>query len=50
MFISRRHGFGPTLQMLWGLVLTWVLIALTFIDFDTQLLPDRFTYLWLLSA
>ena len=45
MFISRRHGFGPTLQMLWGLVLTWVLIALTFIDFDTQLLPDRFTTL-----
>ena len=35
--------FGPTLQMLFGLVLTWVLIALTFIDFDTQLLPDRYT-------
>lgn len=35
--------FGPTLQMLFGLVLTWVLITLTFIDFDTQLLPDRFT-------
>ena len=35
--------FGPTLQMLFGLVLTWTLIALTFIDFDTQLLPDRFT-------
>ena len=35
--------FGPTPQMLFGLVLTWVLIGLTFIDFDTQLLPDRFT-------
>ena len=35
--------FGPTLQMVAGLILTWVLIALTFIDFDTQLLPDRFT-------
>ena len=35
--------FGPTIQMLFGLVLTWVLIALTFIDFDTQLLPDRYT-------
>ncbi|OTG72744.1 prepilin peptidase [Acinetobacter sp. ANC 4169] len=35
--------FGPTLQMLFGLVLTWTLIALTFIDFDTQLLPDRYT-------
>ena len=35
--------FGPTLQMLSGLILTYVLIALTFIDFDTQLLPDRYT-------
>lgn len=35
--------FGATVQMLFGLILTWVLIALTFIDFDTQLLPDRFT-------
>lgn len=35
--------FGPTLKMLFGLILTWVLITLTFIDFDTQLLPDRFT-------
>lgn len=35
--------FGATIQMLFGLVLTWVLITLTFIDFDTQLLPDRFT-------
>ena len=34
---------GPTIQMLFGLVLTWTLIALTFIDFDTQLLPDRYT-------
>ena len=29
--------------MLFGLILTWALITLTFIDFDTQLLPDRFT-------
>lgn len=35
--------YGPTIQMLFGLILTWVLIALTFIDFDTQLLPDRYT-------
>ena len=34
---------GPTLQALFGIILTWVLIALTFIDFDTQLLPDRYT-------
>ena len=36
-------ALGPTIQMLFGLILTWVLIALTFIDFDTQLLPDRYT-------
>ena len=35
--------FGPTLQMLAGLFFTWMLITLTFIDFDSQLLPDRFT-------
>ena len=35
--------YGPGLQMLFGLLLTWTLIALTFIDFDTQLLPDRYT-------
>lgn len=35
--------YGPSIQMLFGLILTWVLIALTFIDFDTQLLPDRYT-------
>jgi leader peptidase (prepilin peptidase) / N-methyltransferase len=34
---------GPSVKMLFGLVLTYVLIALTFIDFDTQLLPDRYT-------
>ncbi len=35
--------FGPTAKMLCALVLTWALIALTGIDFDTQLLPDRIT-------
>lgn len=35
--------YGPSIQMLFGLILTWMLIALTFIDFDTQLLPDRYT-------
>ncbi len=34
---------GATVQMLFGLLLTYVLIALIFIDFDTQLLPDRYT-------
>ena len=39
VFIS----FGATLSMLAALGLTWALIALAGIDFDTQLLPDRIT-------
>ncbi len=41
--------FGYTAQMGAALVLTWFLVALTFIDFDTQLLPDALTLplLWL---
>ena len=35
--------YGPTLQMVFVVLFTWILITLTFIDFDTQLLPDRFT-------
>jgi leader peptidase (prepilin peptidase)/N-methyltransferase len=35
--------FGPTAKMLSALVLTWAVIALTMIDFDTQLLPDDIT-------
>lgn len=34
---------GPSLKMLAALGLTWALIALTMIDFDTQLLPDDIT-------
>lgn len=37
------YHFGVTWQTVFGLILTWALVALTFIDFDTQLLPDRFT-------
>lgn len=42
-----RFGFG--LELVGALLLTWVLIALTFIDLDTQLLPDDLTLplLWL---
>lgn len=36
--------FGASLQMVFALIFTWILIALTFIDFDTQLLPDRLTF------
>ena len=41
--------FGLTAAMLLGLALTWSLIALTFIDADTTLLPDDITLplLWL---
>jgi leader peptidase (prepilin peptidase)/N-methyltransferase len=35
--------FGPTLTMLAALIFSWILIALTGIDFDTQLLPDSLT-------
>lgn len=37
------YVYGPTWAMLAGLGFTWMLIALTFIDFDSQLLPDRYT-------
>lgn len=41
--------FGPTVPMLAALVLTWTLVALSFIDIDQQLLPDAITLpvLWL---
>ena len=41
--------FGYSLAMLFALLLTWSLIALSFIDIDHQLLPDSITLpvLWL---
>ena len=41
--------FGLTVQAGGALLLTWALIALSFIDFDTQYLPDAITlpFLWL---
>lgn len=43
------YTFGPNTTGLAGLLFTWCLIALTMIDFDTQLLPDSITLplLWL---
>ena len=40
---------GPTLQAFFGIMLTWVLIALSFIDLDTLYLPDDIVLptLWL---
>lgn len=49
MFCSLLVAYllGPTLSMCAGLIFTWILIALTGIDFDTQLLPDRLVFpLW----
>jgi len=45
--VAWKFGFTP--QMGAALVLTWFLVALTFIDIDTQLLPDALTLplLWL---
>jgi leader peptidase (prepilin peptidase)/N-methyltransferase len=45
--VAWKYGFGwPTAA---AVVLTWFLVALTFIDADTQLLPDQLTLplLWL---
>jgi leader peptidase (prepilin peptidase)/N-methyltransferase len=41
--------FGPTVQTIGALLLVWALVALSAIDFDTQLLPDSITLplLWL---
>ena len=46
-FIAWRFGFGANAVA--ALAFTWLLISLTMIDFDTQLLPDALTYplLWL---
>ena len=43
------HRFGPEVQVLPALVLTWSLLALSFIDAEHQLLPDVITLpiLWL---
>jgi leader peptidase (prepilin peptidase)/N-methyltransferase len=40
---------GPSYAALWALLLLWTLVALTVIDFDTQLLPDSMTLplMWL---
>jgi leader peptidase (prepilin peptidase) / N-methyltransferase len=45
--VAWRFGYGPAAAC--GLIITWFLIALTFIDLDHQLLPDSLTLplLWL---
>ena len=43
------YHFGWSIQAIFSLLLTWVLVALTFIDLDHQLLPDDLVLptLWL---
>jgi leader peptidase (prepilin peptidase) / N-methyltransferase len=45
--VAWRFGYSPALAF--GLVYVWVMLALAFIDLDTQLLPDDLTLplLWL---
>jgi leader peptidase (prepilin peptidase)/N-methyltransferase len=45
--VAVHFGYGE--QALAGMLLTWVLIALSMIDYDHQLLPDSLTlpFLWL---
>ena len=47
--IVVANHFGVSVETLAGLIFTWTLIALVFIDFDHQLLPDDVTLslLWL---
>ena len=47
LFLTVAMHFGPTLQTLAALGLTAILIALTVIDIDHQLLPDDMTFLLL---
>lgn len=49
MTLGVAWHFGPTGAMLAAALLTWALIALSFIDLDHQLLPDNLTLptLWL---
>jgi leader peptidase (prepilin peptidase)/N-methyltransferase len=49
MTLAALSVWGLTWTGLFAALFTWVIIALTFIDFDTQLLPDQLTLplLWL---
>jgi len=50
LFLLVAMHFGPNLQTLAALGLTALLIALTFIDIDHQLLPDDLTFFLLWSG
>ncbi|MCB1909512.1 MAG: prepilin peptidase [Rhodocyclaceae bacterium] len=41
--VGAALRFGPTPELLFAMVFIWVVMALAFIDLDTQLLPDSLT-------
>ncbi len=43
LFVFCAFKFGSSTKLLWALILTSLLIALTFIDLDAWLLPDSIT-------
>lgn len=47
--VATVYLLGASVEALWALLLVWSLVALTVIDFDTQLLPDSITLplMWL---
>ncbi|MDM7859545.1 A24 family peptidase [Alteromonas sp. ASW11-36] len=47
VWVAAHYGYGS--EALLGIIVTWVLVALTFIDADKMLLPDELTLplLWL---
>lgn len=47
LFLAIAADFGPTLQSLFAIGFTAILIALAVIDYDHQLLPDDLTFLLL---
>jgi len=49
-FLAVAAVFGPNLQSLFAIGFTAILIALAFIDYDHQLLPDDLTFILLWSG
>lgn len=47
--VATVYILGPSESAAWALLMVWALVALTMIDFDTQLLPDSITLplMWL---
>ena len=41
--VGAAFRFGATPELLFAMVFIWIMIALAFIDLDTQLLPDNLT-------